>query len=134
MYYVGVMTVSPSGLTPVCCGDQLELICSTRTVFLEWRFIINSRATTTVNRITYYMKTLATGSIEDNGPQLTVDSVVFSFSRISAEDVSPVTCRLMIGPVSVSFNEARIYCVDVESKDVTTLIILNSVECQYPGT
>ena len=80
------------------------------------------------------MKIFATGLIEDNRPQLTVDSAMLNFSRISAEDVSPVTSRLLIGPVSVSFNETRIYCVDMESKDVTTLIILNSVECQYPGT
>ena len=92
------------------------------------------RATTTVTRITYYMKILATGSIEDNRPQLTVDSVMFIFSRISAEDVSPVTSRLLIGPVSITFNETRIYCVDMESKDVTTLIILNAIKCQYPGT
>ena len=82
------------------------------------------------------MKILATGSIEDNRPQLIVDSVMFNFSRISAEDVHvlPVMSRLLIGPVSINFNETRIYCVDMESKDVTTLIILNSVECQYPAT
>lgn len=128
-----MVTLSPYGVAPLCCGGQLELMCTTRTGLLEWRFTINNRATTgRLSHLTHYI--LSTGSTEDNRAQLIVSSTLFNFSRISDENSSPLVTRLLIGPVSVGLNGTEMICVDMESYNSSTLTILSTTECQYPGT
>ena len=58
--------------------------------------------------------------------QLTVNSTVFNFSRISADSsVMTVMSRLAISPVSNRLNGTVMNCVDVEAVEVasTTIIV-----------
>ena len=64
----------------------------------------------------------STGSIMSN---LTVNSTVFNFSRISAHNSMPVMSRLVISPVSNGLDGTVVNCVDVDAAEVssTTVII-----------
>ena len=111
----GAVTLSPSGVAPVCSGDQLELTCTVTGALLQWRFsTIRGELTRTVT---------STGPAMS---QLTVNSTVFNFSRISADSsVMPVVSRSVISPVSNRLNGTVMNCVDVEAVEVasTTIIV-----------
>ena len=56
---------------------------------------------------------------------VTVDSTVFNFSKISAYDSMPVMSRSVISPVSNGLNGIVMNCVDVHTREVasTTIIV-----------
>ena len=116
----GAVTLSPSGVAPVCSGDQLELTCTTTGDPLQWRFRVYRRNEITAIEITRTIT--STGSAMLN---VIVNSTVFNFSRISAPNSMPVTSRLVISPVSNGLNGTVMNCVDVEAGDVlsTTIIV-----------
>ena len=111
----GTVTLSPSGVAPVCSEDQLELMCTVTGALLQWRF------STILGELTR--------TITSTGPamsQLTVLSTVFNFSRISADSsMMPVVSRLVISPVSNRLNGTVMNCVNAEAGEVasTTIIV-----------
>ena len=114
--------ISPPGLAPVCDGDQLELTCTTTGSHLEWRFKAIRRNATTATEFSRIM--LATGSASDAMTQLVINSIVFSFSRTSAEDSLPVMSRLLITSVSISLNGTVINCEDLGTSEVSSSTVV----------
>ena len=117
----GLVTLFPSGVAPVCSGDQLELTCTITEEFLQWRFSIFRENETSA--------TVVTRTVSSTGPamsQLIANSTVFNFSRISAHNsVIPVMSRLVISPVSNGLNGTVMSCVEVHRREVasTTIIV-----------
>ena len=99
----------------MCSGDQLELTCTVTGELLQWRFsTILGELTRTITSIGPAMS------------QLTVNSTVFNFSRISADSsVMPVVSRLVISPVSNRLNGTVMNCVNADAGEVasTTIIV-----------
>ena len=63
---------------------------------------------------------------------LIANSIIFNYSRISAEDSTPVVSQLSIGPVPRGLNGTEVNCIDVETTEgALTVIII--IECQCPG-
>ena len=121
----------------MCCGGQLELMCTTTTVdsFLAWTFAINNRTSTGPGRSNDFTHHIdSTGSIKNSTVQLIFNSIQFRFSSFSAENSSLVMSQLLIGPVSVGLNGTEIFCIDLESINNSTLTVLSATECHYPGT
>ena len=118
--YSGAVTLSPSGVAPVCSGDQLELTCTTTGELLQWRFRGFYGNETTATEFT---RTITSTSPAMS--QLTVNSMVFNFSRISTHNSIPVMSRLVISPVSNGLSGTVMNCVDVDTAEVssTTIII-----------
>jgi hypothetical protein len=110
----GAVTLSPSGVAPVCSGDQLELVCTATGDSLQWRFSMFRGNETTATEIT---RTIS--STRSTILPLTVNSMVFNFSRISAHNSMPVISRLVISPVSNSLNGTVMNCVDLGPGDMT---------------
>ena len=119
----GAVIISPPGVAPVCDGDQLELTCTTTGRQLEWRFSVIRGNETTATEFSRIIQ--ATGSASDAMTQLVVNSIVFSFSRTSAEDSLPVMSRLLITSVSRSLNGTVINCEDLDTSEIssTTVVI-----------
>ena len=116
----GTVTLSPSGVAPVCSGGQLELTCTTTDYVLQWRFRVfreNERIAIEITRTI-----TPTGSVMLN---VTVNSTVFNFWRISAHNSVPVMSRSVISPVSNGLNGTVMNCVDVGAGEVasTTIIV-----------
>jgi hypothetical protein len=117
----GAVTLSPSGVAPVCSGDQLELTCTTTGDLLQWRFsVVRGNETTAITRTI-----TSTGSEMTN---LTVNSTVFNYLRISDHSSMPVMSTSVINPVSSSLNGTVMNCVDLDTGEVssTTIIVGNA--------
>ena len=73
------MTLSPPGVAPVCSGDQLELMCTTGGIALDWRFRLFLENETIVTDITraFFSSDSASAAMS----RLMVNSTLFSFSR-----------------------------------------------------
>ena len=104
----------------MCSGDELELTCTITGELLQWRFSVIRGNDTAA---THFSRTItSTGLAMLN---LTVNSTVFNFSRISAHNSMPLMSRLVISPVSNGLNGTVMNCVDVHTREVssTTIII-----------
>jgi hypothetical protein len=79
-----------------------------------------------INETTAITRTItSTGSEMTN---LTVNSTVFNFLRISTHNSMPVKSRLVISPVSSSLNGTVMNCLDLDTGEVssTTIIVGDS--------
>ena len=106
----------------VCSGGQLELICITIGGFLAWTFnVLRGNESTVTNILRNILSTDSAGGAMSD---LIVNSIVFNFSRTSAQDRLPVMSKLLISPVSNSLNGTVINCVDVETSEVSSSTIV----------
>ena len=102
----------------MCSGGQLELTCTTTADLLQWRFSVFRGNETTAIEITRTIT--STGSVMLN---VTINSTVFNFSRISANSM-PVMSRSVISPVSNGLNGTVMNCVNVDAGEVTSTTII----------
>jgi hypothetical protein len=109
----GAVTLSPSGVAPVCSGDQLELTCTTTGDLLLWRFSVIRGDDTTA---TEFERSSSSAMF-----QLTINSMMFNFSTNNS---MPVTSRLVISPVSNSLNGTVMNCVDLDTGEVSSSTII----------
>ena len=120
----GLVTLSPSGVAPVCSGDQLELICTITGELLQWRFRVFHGNETFATEFTRTIT--STSSVMAN---LTVNSILFRFLRISTDDSMPLMSRLVISPVSNRLNGTVMNCEDVHVAEVSsTTIFVGSLQ------
>ena len=106
---IGTVSISPAHMASVCRGDQLELICTTNRIFLEWSFSLISEGETSARTYSRILNILSGPAI----PGLLVNSITFSFSRVSAQDTLPLISRLLINPVSAELNGTLVNCTDI---------------------
>ena len=111
----GGVTISPSGNSFVCGGDQLELTCTITdpgSTLLEWTFMGLHRA------IEAY---------SPNDDISVINSTLFTFSRISARGYLPLVSRLLINPLTTGLNGTVVNCTDVLMMEIasTTIHVLN---------
>ena len=115
------MTISPSGNSLVCAGDQLELICSLTdpgSSLLAWTF---APATIFMD----FYQAIDANSLNDETSM--INSTSFTFSRISARGIMPLVSRLTIDPLTIGLNGIMINCTDVSMMETasTTIHVLN---------
>ena len=56
-------------------------------------------------------------------PPVTVNSTMFTYSRLSARDRLPLISRLIISSVSEGLNGVEVSCMDLEASESTTTTI-----------
>ena len=106
--------ISSPGMALVCSGDQLELTCTTSGSILEWAFVLipeNAAA-----------RTYTKGLTQTPEPLL-IDSVKFTFSRLSPPNKLPLISTLVINFVSVDLNGTEMNCTDVQISETVSTII-----------
>ena len=95
------MTISPPGIISVCNGDQLELMCNKTTGgILEWSFSLNPENVTNINNMRYD-RVISSSSPEDQTSHILVNSIRFTFSRVSAQNSLPLVARLVVGGLMI---------------------------------
>ena len=82
---IGVV-ISPFEVVSVCSGGQLELTCTVAGTFLEWSFFLVTEGETMARR---FSRILNPGSVPATS-DLEVNSITFTFSRISANGSQPL--------------------------------------------
>ena len=117
-YHSGAVILSPSGVAPVCIGNQLELMCTVTGDLLQWRFSVFRGNETSATEFTRTLT--STSSVMAN---LTVNSILFHFLRISTDDSMPLMSRLVISPVSNRLNGTVMNCEDVHGAEVSSTTI-----------
>ena len=124
----GTVSIFPSGVAPVCSGNQLEVICNTTGTHLEWRLFL-------IDDETGAARVYARWGISADGPrevqtfnQTGVNSTVITFSRSSTQGSPVLTSRMLISAVSDSLNSTMVTCMDVASgtMESTSIITFNS--------
>ena len=110
---IGVV-ISPTEVVSVCSGGQLELTCTVPGTFLEWSFFLVTEGETAARRL---FRILHSGSATSD---LEVNSITFTFSRISADGSLPVMSRLLIAPVSDGLNGTEVNCTDIVASNTSS--------------
>ena len=111
------MTVSPSGTALACDGDQLELTCSLTGRVLEW----NINLLLEDDSFEYVLDSVSQISPSHT---ITVNSIMFTFSRVSSPNSQPLTSRLVISQVNSSIiNGTVVNCADRETRDSSSTVI-----------
>ena len=111
--------ISPPVIAPACFGDQLQLTCTTTGTFLEWSFTLfyengSSRSSK-----------LAIQSFGENDQlsQFFVNSVSYTFRRISAAGILPLISGLAISPITRVLNGTQVNCEDKETRELSSTIV-----------
>ena len=115
MLTAGFVTLSPPSVAPVCSGGEIELTCSVPGPLLTWSFqetIINGMV---INRYPGDVNVQTGGDTERQSRLVTVNSVNFTYSRLSPPNALPLVSRLVISPVSESHNGTELTCTDAMS-------------------
>ena len=122
IFNTGVVNISPSPVAPVCQeGDQLELTCSIPGEFKIWEFTV-----TLDNGVTETFMPDITSDGVASPLIMMVNSTMFTVSRLSAQDSTPLISRMTISHVSEGLNGVTVSCVDVlpsESANTTIQIV-----------
>ena len=116
----GVVTISPPGNSLVCDGDRLKLICTITdpgSSLLAW--------TLTLTTILY--RGIAASTASDQTTHWMINSTLFTFSRISAQNEWPLVSKLLISPVTTGLNGTVVNCTAVPVMETasTTVYISN---------
>ena len=114
--------ISPPGTVSVCSGDQLELTCNiTMSGPLEWSVnLIPENATNPMR----YDRAISSSSPSDQTAYMMVNSIRFTFSRVSAQNTLPFVSRSLISPVSNGLNRTVVYCMDIITSETVSLTII----------
>ena len=119
--YTGVVEISPSAVAPVCqAGDQLELICTSSGTIHTWEFTIFPE------NMTYSASVISAGP-SGVPPPVTISSSMITFSRLSAQNSSPLVSRITVSSVSSGLNGTVVKCVEgISSTAIATIRIIDA--------
>ena len=125
--YAGMVTLSPMMVAPVCrVGDPLQLTCTASVEFIRWSIVV-------VNEHGMEEEITAIRNSIDLSPEpidRIINSTTFTFSRTSAEDVSPLISTLSIDSVSIDLNGTVVNCMDANNltaSNSTTIQIISKL-------
>ena len=122
--------ISSPGTAPVCVGDQLKLTCNITGILVEWSvFGIPENEATAVR----YGRRLLNDQTE-TPLELMVNSILFTFSRISPLNTLPLITRLVTSPASGDINGTEVICQDRIIRNSSSTIIFVVNENLIPGT
>ena len=118
----GAVTLSPSGIAPVCSGDQLELTCTLTdpgSRVLEWSF------TPTTSSLSFPARAIEATGQGNQTTQFMINSTWFTTSRTSADGQLPFVSSLLINPVTIGLNGTVVGCTDTIATMETASAILS---------
>ena len=123
---VGLLTlhVSPMTVVPICCvGDPLQIMCTASVQFIRWHiFRVNEEGI-----LEEATDSVLIGSSDANQmKQKAVNSVMFTFLRISPRGTSPLISMLSIDSVSIGLNGTVVHCSDVGNSTTPASTIIQT--------
>ena len=121
------MSIFPSGVAPVCGGDQLELICNITGRLLDWRFFLIDNETGAARE--YAGKGISADGLREaqTSNQTRFNSTVIIFSRTSSQDSPILTSRVLISAISDRLNGTVVTCMDAASEIMESTTIITSI-------
>ena len=108
----GSVTISPHGVAPVCCGHQLQLICTITGSILEWKIIPEQNYSTLEVR-----RYIPTGNMSFQYGDSTIRFIRISHSMLVT------SYKMLISPVSSSLNGTEVMCKDLMNQQSSSTVI-----------
>ena len=112
-----VVTLSPMSVAPVCrVGDPLQITCTSNMDFIRWSI-------TVVNEQGMEEEIVVSRNSRDPSPpprERIINSTLFTFSRISAEDALPLKTTLTINSTSIGLNGTVVHCMNASYSNAIT--------------
>ena len=121
IFLSGLVEISPSVVALVCqAGDQLELTCTTSGLSHSWQLISNlgGGAAIPLTRVS------SIGSTGVEADPVVINSVKFTFSRISSPGSLPLMSRMTVSGVSQSLNGSQVRCVESDDELATATVLI----------
>ena len=121
-------------MAPVCVGGQLELTCSVSGRVQRLSFNQSHDQHASVSP-----RLPSTQSLQFSGPSsqqthhILINSVNYTYWRLSPPEVLPLVTKLMISPVNESFNGTEVICTDVENL-ISSSTAIFVVDKSFQGT
>ena len=117
-------------IAPVCVGGQLELTCTTPGRVLDWSFSPGNNSDhddVSQPRFPQTQSIQVLGATSGQTLTVFINSVNFTYSRLSPPNEQPLVSKLVISPVNESFNGTVVICGDVEymNSSSTTILVLD---------
>ena len=126
IFLSGLVEISPSVVAPVCqAGDRLELTCTTSGRSHSWQLIENpgSGAATSLRRVS----SIGSTGVEED--PMVINSVMFTFSRLSGPGSLPLMSKMTVSGVSQSLNGSQVNCVESEEESAMATILIIGGKC-----
>ena len=114
--------ISSPGIAPVCDGDQLKLTCSITGNQVEWSVFGIPEGEMTARR---YGRGLLNNGINQAPVDLMVNSVLFTFSRVSPPNTLPLITKLVTSTANnlTSIDETEVICQDTMTHNSSATIV-----------
>ena len=122
--------LSPSETAPVCNGGQLKVTCTTTGSFLRWNItLVESEIIPNT-----YERTFTSTGLNAMREPVVVNSTIISFIRTSAKGESPLISKLLVNPISRTFNGSRVKCIELplgRSESTVVHVMDFDYRCKY---
>ena len=116
---IGLATVlSPSEVTSVCPGEQLEFTCSTTLDYIQWNV-------TVFQPIPNSRESFLVSDILSTTVPLTVNMIRFTVAKNSTSGSRPLISTLSVANVTAALNGTMVNCIaesDIEINKLVTII------------
>jgi hypothetical protein len=125
----GMVTLSPMSEAPVCrVGDPLQLLCTAvgSVQSIRWSIFRVTNEQGTLSEITNSVLIDNSDNNQIKGNE--VDSIIFTYARISAQGASPLISTLSIDSVNISINRTVVRCSDVANSTTSASATIRIID------
>ena len=121
------MTISPSGIVPICNGEQTEVTCTvTEGSFLRWNITlpedqVDGHETMTAQ---YFLRTFSSSATSSEQSPANTSSAIITFVRSSARGDTPLISKILISRI---LNGSTLKCIELatsESVNATVYLLM----------
>jgi hypothetical protein len=128
--------LSPSEKAVICEGEELELICTANSTFLQWSWSVQIEQ----GEMHEYTRFISSMDMSQQMSSASVNSTLFNISRVSHQGRLPLVSRLLINPISLKVNAVtKVNCTEVRTDVMASITInmmgdVNACRCSYITT
>ena len=125
-------------MAPVCVGGQLELTCSVsgrvqRLSFNQSHLFDDQHASSVSPRLPSTQSLQFSGPSSQQTHHVLINSVNYTYLRLSPPEVLPLVTKLVISPVNESFNGTEVICTNLENL-ISSSTAIFVVDESFQGT
>ena len=106
-------------MAPVCVGGQLELTCSVsgrvQRLSFNQSHLSDDQHASVSPRLPSSQSFQFAGPSSQQTHHIFINSVNYTYLRLSPPEVLPLVTKLVISPVNESFNGTEVICTDLEN-------------------
>jgi hypothetical protein len=104
----------------LCEGEELELICTTNTTFLQWSWSLQIEQ----GEVHKYSRFISSTDVSQQSSSVSENSTRFNISRVSHQRRLPLVSRLLINPVFLKVDAVtKVNCTELQTNVMASITI-----------